>query len=51
MDIGTNKMQLIQCVFHDALTGETITRELTAEEMSELYPNGFTEALLETPEP
>ena len=27
--------------FHDALTGETVVRELTADEIAEFYPNGL----------
>lgn len=34
----SNEQELIFGTFHDALTGETITRELTPDEIAELPP-------------
>jgi hypothetical protein len=39
MDIGTNKMTL-EITIHDAITGESVTRLMTEEEIATLFPNG-----------
>jgi hypothetical protein len=41
-------MNPILATFHNAETGETVTRELTAEEINELRAGGWTETGKET---
>ena len=42
-------MQPLLGTFHNVTTGQTVVRELTAEEIAEFYPNGLPQATDETP--
>jgi hypothetical protein len=39
MDTGSRKMNL-EITIHDAMTGESVTRLMTEEEIATLFPNG-----------